>query len=124
MLNTNKTLPTLKLNGTPEGVVLSGDVAVITESNVELSGESGSDDDCDKITQCFKYLNSDELKILKGKKTQLTYLQGENLFKQGAFAPYVILILEGLVKVYLQTGLNKLINIRLASTGDFLAFCV
>jgi len=79
-------------------------------------------DDCDKITQCFQFLNKDELEILSGKKTELTYLQGENLFKQGAFAPYIMLIIEGLVKVYLQTGLDKQINIRLARTGDFLAF--
>jgi CRP/FNR family transcriptional regulator len=79
-------------------------------------------DECDRITKCFQYLEEEDLIILRGKQTQLTYLQGETLFKQGAFAPYVMLIVEGLVKVYLQTGHDKRVNIRLAKTGDFLAF--
>lgn len=79
-------------------------------------------DDCDKISQCFQYLDKEDLEILHGKQTQLNYLSGENLFKQGAFAPYVMLIIDGLVKVYLQTGLYKQVNIRLAKRGDFLAF--
>lgn len=55
-------------------------------------------------------------------KTRVHYLKGENIFKQGAFAPYVIYVVEGLVKVYLQTGLDKQINISIAKPGDFLAF--
>jgi CRP-like cAMP-binding protein len=55
-------------------------------------------------------------------KTQITYLKGETIFKQGAFAPYIIFIIRGLVKVYLQTGFEKQINISLANSGDFLAF--
>jgi CRP/FNR family transcriptional regulator len=70
----------------------------------------------------LQHLYPEELEFLKDKKTQLTYLKGENLFKQGAFAPYVMFIVNGLVKIYLQTGYDKQINIRLARTGDFLAF--
>lgn len=55
-------------------------------------------------------------------KTRVQYLKGENIFKQGAFAPYVIYVLKGLVKVYLQTGLDKQINISITKPGDFLAF--
>jgi len=55
-------------------------------------------------------------------KTRVQYLKGENIFKQGAFAPYVIYIVEGLVKVYLQTGFEKQVNISIAKPGDFLAF--
>ncbi len=64
----------------------------------------------------------DEFIKLNEFKTQITYLKGENIFKQGAFAPYVIYVVNGLVKVYLQTGYDKQINISLAKTGDFLAF--
>lgn len=70
----------------------------------------------------LQQLFPEELELIKDKKTQLTYLKGENLFKQGAFAPYVMFIVNGLVKIYLQTGYDKQINIRLAHTGDFLAF--
>lgn len=59
---------------------------------------------------------------LKAHKTRVQYLKGENIFKQGAFAPYVIYVVEGLVKVYLQTGFEKQINIGISKPGDFLAF--
>jgi CRP-like cAMP-binding protein len=55
-------------------------------------------------------------------KIRITYLKGETIFKQGAFAPYVLYVVQGLAKVYLQTGYEKQINISLAKTGDFLAF--
>lgn len=55
-------------------------------------------------------------------KTRVQYLKGENIFKQGAFAPYVIYVVQGLVKVYLQTGFDKQINLSIAKPGDFLAF--
>ena len=59
---------------------------------------------------------------LKEHKTRVNYLKGENIFKQGAFAPYVIYVVEGLVKIYLQTGFEKQINVSIAKPGDFLAF--
>ncbi len=63
-----------------------------------------------------------ELEILQQHKTVITYLKGENIFKQGAFAPYVLYVVKGLVKVYLQTGYDKQVNVSLAGSGDFLAF--
>ncbi len=70
----------------------------------------------------FQQLTLDECEILRHRKTQLTYLKGETIFKQGAFAPYVYYVLDGLVKVYLQTGLDKQINLSVAKKGDLMAF--
>ena len=74
----------------------------------------------------IKFQNTDCLpeiyEELAKNKTQITYLKGENILKQGAFAPYVLFVVRGLVKVYLQTGFEKQINLSLAKTGDFLAF--
>ncbi len=67
-------------------------------------------------------LSDRDQEFLKHKKKQLLYSKGENLFKQGAFATYVMYVQSGLVKVYLQTAPNKNINIRIAKPGDFLAF--
>ncbi|MEZ5107097.1 MAG: Crp/Fnr family transcriptional regulator [Draconibacterium sp.] len=64
----------------------------------------------------------EEFETLNNNKTKISYLKGENIFKQGAFAPYIIYVVKGLVKVYLQTGYDKQINISIAKTGDFLAF--
>lgn len=70
----------------------------------------------------MQYLSKDDLDFLDHKKKQLQYLKGENIFKQGAFAPYVMLVHSGLIKVYLQTGHNKQVNLRIAKANDFLAF--
>jgi CRP-like cAMP-binding protein len=64
----------------------------------------------------------DALKDMAQNKTRISYLKGETIFKQGAFAPYVLFVVKGLIKVYLQTGYDKQMNISLAKTGDFLAF--
>ncbi len=72
--------------------------------------------------ECFTELFPEELMQMEGKRTQLLYLKGENMIKQGAFATHVIYVINGLVKLYLQTGINRQINIRLAHKGDFLAF--
>lgn len=71
---------------------------------------------------CFQYLNPDELDFLNTRKTQVTYLKGETIFKQGAFAPHVLYVIKGLVKVFIQTGGDRKLNIRLTKQGDFMAF--
>ncbi len=67
-------------------------------------------------------LSDIDQEFLKHKKKQLLYSKGENLFKQGAFATHVMYVQSGLVKVSLQTATNKNVNIRIARSGDFLAF--
>ncbi|MBN1185081.1 MAG: Crp/Fnr family transcriptional regulator [Bacteroidales bacterium] len=78
--------------------------------------------DAEKIAKCFSYLQPEELEFLGKKKKQITYLKGETIFKQGAFAPYVLFVIDGLARVYLQTGNNKQINIWLAKQSDYMAF--
>lgn len=71
---------------------------------------------------CFQNLSTEELEFINDKKTQINYLKGETIFKQGAFSPHVLFVNQGLVKIYLQTGSSKQFNIRLAKKGDFMAF--
>lgn len=71
---------------------------------------------------CFQLISKQELASLSENRTQVSYLKGETLFKQGAFAPHVLFIQSGLVKVYLQTGSNKAQNLWIGRSGDFLAF--
>ncbi len=70
----------------------------------------------------FEELFSGDLEVLEQHKTKITYLKGENIFKQGAFAPHIMFVIKGLVKIYLQTGYDKQINLGIAQNGDFLAF--
>ncbi len=74
------------------------------------------------LSECFHYLSPEQLEILNSKKTQLVYQKGETLFKQGAFAPFILYLIDGLAKVSIQTGGSRHINVNLAKTGDFLAF--
>lgn len=78
--------------------------------------------ECEKTSKCFQYLFPDELEFINSKKIQITYLKGETIYKQGAFAPYVLYVVDGLVRVFLQTGSAKQLNIRLTKQGDFMAF--
>ena len=73
------------------------------------------------MNQGEQRLIPEELDVLKTSKTRLTYFKGETIFKQGAFAPYVIYIVEGLARITLETGAGKQMNIRLAGKGDFMA---
>lgn len=79
-------------------------------------------DDCFGPNGCFKALIDNDKEFFTNKKQQLNYSKGENLFKQGAFAPYVMFLYEGLVKVYLEIGNGKQISIRIASAGEFISF--
>ncbi len=71
---------------------------------------------------CFQLISKEELEALSENRTHVSYLKGETLFKQGAFAPHVLFIQSGLVKVYLQSGPKKVQNLWIARSGDFLAF--
>ncbi len=79
-------------------------------------------DNCERMVACFRDLSLDELELISSNKTELVYLAGETIFKQGAFSSHVLLVMDGLVRVYLQTGRNKQLNLQLAKAGDFLAF--
>ncbi len=71
---------------------------------------------------CFQLISRKDLVALSENRTQITYLKGETIFKQGAFAPHVLFIQSGLIRVYLQTGRNKVQNLWISKSGDFLAF--
>lgn len=72
--------------------------------------------------ECFQNLGPEDRAIIHEKKKQVTFFKDETIFKQGAFAPHVLFVNKGLVRLYLQTDRNKQINIRLAKSGDILAF--
>ena len=71
---------------------------------------------------CFHLISREEFESLHRNQTELSYERGEHIFKQGAFAPHVLFIQTGLVKVYLHTGARKHLNLWIARSGDFLAF--
>ncbi|GAB4296020.1 MAG: Crp/Fnr family transcriptional regulator [Marinilabiliales bacterium] len=76
----------------------------------------------ENISGCFKKLSKEELSLFYNKKTQVTFLKGETIFKQGAFASNVLFINRGMVMTYLQLSSSKQINLQLAVKGDYLSF--
>jgi CRP/FNR family transcriptional regulator len=76
----------------------------------------------ESLVGCFQVLNKEDLEFILQNKTQIEYQKGETVFKQGAFASHVLFVNQGLVKIYVQAGKDKLLNIRLAKSGDFMAF--
>lgn len=73
-------------------------------------------------SQCFQQLLPEELEYLNAEKKQIAYQKGETICKQGAFAPYVLYVVDGLVKVYIELNRNRQKAIRLMKAGDFIAF--
>ncbi len=82
--------------------------------------ETDSDFICDIQAPCFQMLNSDEAVIVRASKTQVLFRKDDNLTKQGAFASYVLFIISGFVKQYLEGDGTKSYNLRIIKPGEFI----
>jgi CRP/FNR family transcriptional regulator len=97
----------------------------IKENTIKVTLKNSNKNNSDSIVNtsgCFQSLDAKDLGFLNENKTQITYLRGETIFKQGAFAPHVLYVNSGLIRVYLQTGSSRQINIRLVRRGNFIVF--
>ena len=74
---------------------------------------------CDIQAPCFQMLSPDEVVLVRASKTQVFFRKGDNLTKQGAFASYVLFIITGLAKQYLEGDTTKNINLRIIKPGEF-----
>jgi CRP/FNR family transcriptional regulator, polysaccharide utilization system transcription regulator len=76
--------------------------------------------DCKKSSKCFQKLIPAELEFINLNKTQIQYNKGENICKQGAFTSYVLYLVDGLVKLYLESPNNKNINVRILKSSEYI----
>lgn len=81
--------------------------------------ESDEDFICDIQAPCFQMLTPDEVKLVRASKTQVQFRKGDNLTKQGAFASYVLFIINGLAKQYIEGDGSKNFNLRIIQPGEF-----
>jgi len=81
--------------------------------------ETDSDYICDIQAPCFQMLNSDEVELVRASKTQVLFRKGDNLTKQGAFASYVLFVIKGLAKQYIEGDVTRNYNLRIIKPGDF-----
>jgi CRP/FNR family transcriptional regulator len=81
--------------------------------------ETDSDFVCDIQAPCFKYLTSDEVEVIRNSKTQVLFRKGENLTKQGAFASYVLFVMEGFARQFVEGDGTRDYNLRIICPGEF-----
>ena len=81
--------------------------------------ETDSDFICDIQAPCFQLLSTEEVELVRASKTQVLFRKGDNLTKQGAFASYVLFIINGLAKQYIEGDGVKNFNLRIIRPGEF-----
>ncbi|MDP4208251.1 MAG: Crp/Fnr family transcriptional regulator [Bacteroidota bacterium] len=74
---------------------------------------------CDIQAPCFQMLSPEEAELVRASKTQVLFRKGDNLTKQGAFASYVLFIITGLAKQYVEGDSSKNFNLRIVKPGEF-----
>lgn len=75
---------------------------------------------CDIQAPCFQSLSPQEVELVRASKTQILFRKGDNLTKQGAFASYVLFMIKGLAKQYIEGDSNKSYNLNIIKTGEFI----
>lgn len=58
---------------------------------------------------CFELLNDDEKQFLLENQYSVSYKKGEIICKQGSFSSHIILLTEGLARVYLEGNQKNLV---------------
>jgi CRP-like cAMP-binding protein len=81
--------------------------------------ETDQDFICDIQAPCFQMLSQEEVVLVRASKTQVLFRKGDNLTKQGAFASYILFIIHGLAKQYLEGDGTKNFNLRIIKPGEF-----
>jgi CRP-like cAMP-binding protein len=81
--------------------------------------ETDSDFICDIKAPCFQMLIPEEAEVVRASKTQVLFRKEDNLTKQGAFASYVLFIISGYAKQYLEGDGLRSYNLRIIKPGDF-----
>jgi len=75
---------------------------------------------CDIQAPCFRDLSPEEMELIREGKTQVLFRRGDNLTKQGAFTSYVLFLIKGLAKQYLESDGTRTFNMRIIRPGEFL----
>jgi CRP-like cAMP-binding protein len=81
--------------------------------------ETDKDFICDINAPCFRNLLPEEAELVSSTKTQVFFRKDDNLTKQGAFASYVLFVINGLAKQYLEGAGTKNFNLRIIGPGEF-----
>ncbi len=69
---------------------------------------------------CFHTLTKEEWDEIAKDQSMLTYSKGEVIAKQGAMTSYVVFILSGLARQFIQSETVRPFNIRVIQGGEFI----
>ncbi len=86
--------------------------------------ETDNDFICDIKAPCFQMLLPEEAEVVRASKTQVLFRKDDNLTKQGAFASYILFIINGYAKQYLEGDSTKNYNLRIIRSGEFVGLSV
>jgi len=75
---------------------------------------------CEIQAPCFQALSQVEVELIQKSRTQVQFRKGENLTKQGAFASYVLFVIKGLVRQFVEGDGERNLNLSLIGSGDFI----
>lgn len=75
---------------------------------------------CDIQAPCFQVLSVEEAELVRESRTQVLFRKGDTLAKQGAFASYVLFLMTGLAKQYIEGDGSRSFNLRLIRPGEFI----
>ncbi len=81
--------------------------------------ETDSEFICDINAPCFQMLIPEEAELVRAGKTQVLFRKDDNLTKQGAFASYILFVIDGYAKQYLEGDGIKNYNLRIIKPGEF-----
>ncbi len=81
--------------------------------------ETDKDFICDIEAPCFQLLSQEEIELVRASKTQVLFRKGDNLTKQGAFASYVLFVINGIARQYLEGDQSRDFNLRIIKPGEF-----
>ena len=82
--------------------------------------ETDQDYICDIQSPCFQLLHPEEAELVRSSKTQVLFRKEDNLTKQGAFASYILFLISGWAKQYVEGNANRSFNIRIFRPGEFI----
>jgi CRP/FNR family transcriptional regulator len=73
---------------------------------------------CDISLPCFSALSATETDLVRESRVQVVFRRGENLTKQGAFASYVIFIVSGYSRQYIECSNGRDYSLRVITPGE------
>jgi len=68
---------------------------------------------------CFDMLTPEEMELINKNSIDVRYKKGEVICKHGTFSPHIILLREGLAKIYLE-GLNDSLILKIITSGNLI----